>query len=40
VVYSLEDQVIEEIPLLAGEDVGKATFSHCYQKLLKKIMMS
>jgi hypothetical protein len=39
-VYSLEEQVIEEIPLLAGEDVDKATFFHCYQKLLKKIMVS
>jgi D-alanyl-D-alanine carboxypeptidase (penicillin-binding protein 5/6) len=40
VVYSLEDQVIQEIPLTAKKDIPKATFSHCFKKLLQKIMVS
>lgn len=40
VVYSLQDQVLEEIPILAAEDVEKAKFSDCYRRLLKHILIS
>ncbi len=40
IVYSMQDQVIEEIPILAAASVEKAKFSDCYQKLLKRILIS
>lgn len=40
IVYSLDDQVIEEIPVYAGNDVTKNNYMNCYQKLLKRLFVS
>lgn len=40
VVYSLDGQVIEEIPIYAAKSVEKARFTDCYKRLMRRIFIS
>lgn len=40
IVYSLDDQTLEEIPIYAAKDIKKATYSDGYGKLLKRFLVS
>lgn len=39
VVYSLDGQAIEEIPIFAAKSVKKASFTDCYKRLMKRIFI-
>ena len=40
IVYSLDDQTLEEIPIYAAKDIKKATYSDGYGKRLKRFLVS